>query len=82
MFVPILNIVAPDIFLHIELLFLTICLHLDLLDRVGQSVESALIALAAIFFLAHSAYLNNFHNATMTHFIPLCSRLTISYLYL
>ena len=28
-------------------------------DRVGQSVESALIALAAI-FLAHSAYFNNF----------------------
>ena len=27
--------------------------------RVGQSVESALIALAAI-FLAHSAYFNNF----------------------
>ena len=51
MFVPILNIVAPDIFLHIELLFLTICLHLDLPDRVGQSVESALIALAAIFWL-------------------------------
>ena len=50
MFVPILNIVAPDIFLHIERLFLTICLHLDLPDRVGQSVESALIALAAIFF--------------------------------
>ena len=27
---------------------------------MGQSVESAVIALAAIFFLAHSAYLNNF----------------------
>ena len=27
--------------------------------RVGQSVESALIALAAIFF-SHSAYFNNF----------------------
>ena len=31
----------------------------DLFARVGQSVESALIALAAI-FLAHSEYFNNF----------------------
>ena len=31
----------------------------DVDDRVGQSVESAPIALAAI-FLAHSAYFNNF----------------------
>ena len=58
-------------------------------------MESALIALAAIFFLAHSAYFNNSRqkyriltrrdkresyliaDATMTHFIPLCSNVDL-----
>ena len=48
-------------FVYSCLLGLMCLMHiLDLVDnRVGQSVESALIALAAI-LLAHRAYLNNF----------------------
>ena len=44
---------------HLFSNFLCPFLAVSVLGRVGQSVESALIALAAI-FLAHSAYFNNF----------------------